>query len=71
MTPPTIAAMLAAWSASSHGETCTTSPKTTTPSTMPAAGSAAVTAGSEACSGAALKAFCISQSPTRLVATVA
>jgi hypothetical protein len=42
-------------------ETCTRSPNTTTPSAIPATGSPTAIAGSEARSGAALNAFCISQ----------
>ena len=46
-----------------------TSPKTTTPSSIPETGSAAVIAGSDACSGAALNALSISQKPATLAAT--
>jgi hypothetical protein len=48
------------------GERWMTSPKTTIPRSIPATGSAAVMAGSDACSGAALKALSISQKPARL-----
>ena len=58
-----------AWRAISPGETWITSPKTTTPSKIPATGSAAVMAGSDACSGAALKELSISHKATRLVAS--
>jgi hypothetical protein len=63
-TTPTIsAASPPASMASMPGEICTRSPNTTMPSTIPASGSPAAMAGSEACSGAALNAFCISQMP--------
>ena len=39
------------------------------PSSMPHTGSTAVIAGKEACSGAALNAFCISHSPATLAKT--
>jgi len=64
MTPTIRAAIPPASIASSPGVICTRSPKTTIPSAMPASGSPAAMAGSEACSGAALNAFCISQIPT-------
>ena len=60
ITPPTSATSPAAWRASVPGEIRMSSPKTITPSRMPIRGSAAVMAGSEACSGPALKALSIS-----------
>ena len=64
-TTPTIsAAMPPASIASLPGEIWIRSPNTTMPSTMPATGSPAAMVGSEACSGPALNAFCISHRPT-------
>jgi hypothetical protein len=60
ITPPTSATIPAACNASIGGEMRMASPNTTTPSRMPTTGSAAVIAGSEACSGAALNEFSIS-----------
>jgi hypothetical protein len=63
-TTPTIrAAIPPASMASMPGETWTRSPNTTMPSTIPASGSPAAMVGSEARSGAALNALCISQTP--------
>jgi hypothetical protein len=63
-TTPTIsAARPPASMASMPGDTCTRSPNTTMPSPIPASGSPAAMVGSEARSGAALNAFCISQTP--------
>ena len=64
MTPTIINAIPAASMASRLGLSWTRSPNTTMPSAIPASGSPAAMAGSEACSGAALNAFCISQMPT-------
>lgn len=69
MTPSTSATNPSACQAISPGDTCTRSPNTTMPSTIPATGSAAVIAGNEACSGAALKALCISHRPTTATPT--
>jgi hypothetical protein len=63
-TPVISPAIPAASIASRPAEICTRSPNTTIPSAIPASGSAAAMAGSEARSGAALNAFCISQMPT-------
>ena len=64
-TTPTIsAAMPPASIASIPGEIWIRSPNTTMPSAMPATGSPAAMVGSEACSGPALNAFCISHRPT-------
>ena len=64
-TTPTISAAIPpAWMASMPGVIWIRSPNTTIPSAIPAMGSPAAMAGSEACSGAALNAFCISQMPT-------
>lgn len=69
ITPTTSATMPAAWTASMTGDISMVSPKTTTPSRIPASGSEAVIAGSEEFSGAALNAFCISQLAIRAAAT--
>ena len=50
------------------GNTRMLSPKTTTPRTIPVTGSAAVMPGRDVCSGATLKALCMSHSPTRVTA---
>ena len=50
------------------GNTRMLSPKTTTPRTIPVTGSAAVMPGRDVCSGATLKALCMSHSPTRVIA---
>ena len=64
-TTPTIsAAMPPASIASIPGVIWIRSPNTTMPSAMPATGSPAAMVGSEACSGPALNAFCISHRPT-------
>ena len=63
-TPMISAAIPLASMASPAGLIWMLSPNTTMPSAIPAIGSPAATAGSEACSGAALNAFCISQMPT-------
>jgi len=59
----------AACSAIMPGEVRMESPKTSTPSRMPATGSAALIPGSDACNGAALNALWVSQIPTMLAAT--
>ena len=64
ITPTISAAIPPASMASMPGVIWTRSPNTTIPSAIPASGSPAAMAGSEACSGAALNAFCISQMPT-------
>src|SRR5215472_14361402 len=51
------------------GEVLMVSPKTMTPSTIPAAGSPALMPGSDACNSDALNALCISQSPTSAAPT--
>ena len=63
-TPMISAAMPPASIASIPGVTWIRSPNTTMPSAMPATGSPAAMVGSEACSGPALNAFCISHRPT-------
>lgn len=68
-TPVTRAVSPPVCSAIIPDEAGTFSRNTTMPSTMPHTGSAAVMAGSEACSGAALNAFCISHNPATLAAT--
>ena len=69
MITPAISARIAvACKAIMPGDTRTTSPKTTTPSNIPATGSAAVRPGREACTGPALNALSISQRPIRLAA---
>ena len=64
ITPMTSRVIPLASMASRAGVISTRSPKTRIPSAIPASGSPAAMAGSEACSGAALNAFCISQMPT-------
>ncbi len=68
-TPMTSATIPAACRASMPGETRITSPNTTTPSAIPATGSAAVMAGRDAFSGAALNELSISHRPATLAAT--
>jgi hypothetical protein len=64
MTPTIMAAIPPAWIASMPGDTWIRSPNTRTPRKMPTSGSPAEMAGSDACSGPALNAFCMSQMPT-------
>jgi hypothetical protein len=63
ITPTISAATPPASMASMPGEIWIRSPNTTMPSTIPASGSPAAIDGSEACSGATLNAFCMSQTP--------
>jgi hypothetical protein len=58
-----MAASPAAWSASMPGDMRITSPKTSTPSSMPVTGWAAVIPGSELCRGAALNELSSSHRP--------
>ena len=69
ITPVISATIPAAWRAIMPGETRITSPNTTTPSAMPATGSAAVIAGRDAFSGAALNELSISHMASTLAAT--
>ena len=69
MTPTTSAARPPACVARLAGDSEIRSPKITMPSRIPATGSPAVIVGSEACSGPALNALCISRIPTAPVAT--
>ena len=68
ITPTRSAISPLAWRAIAPTETSTLSRRTTTPSTIPEIGSAAVMPGRDLCRGAALNALSMSHSAIRLTA---